>query len=54
MMDEESSHDIKILQSYEDDEVGSLVTTNFIVIHDTLSIRQAMDPFNQLLAYGLI
>jgi len=42
MMDEESSHDIKMLQSYEDDEVGSLMTTNFIVIHETLTIRQAM------------
>ena len=42
MMDEESSHDIKMLQSYEDDEVGSLMTTNFIVIHEKLTIRQAM------------
>ena len=42
MMDEESSHDIKMLQSYEDDEVGSLMTTNFIVIHEDLTIRQAM------------
>ena len=42
MMDEESSHDIKMLQSDEDDEVGSLMTTNFIVIHENLTIRQAM------------
>ena len=42
MMDEESSHDIKMLQSYEDNEVGSLMTTNFIVIHENLTIRQAM------------
>ena len=42
MLDEESSHDIKMIQSYEDDEVGSLMTTNFVVIHDTLTIRQAM------------
>ncbi len=42
MMDEESSHDIKMLQSYEDDEVGSLMTTNFIVIYENLTIRQAM------------
>ena len=42
MMDEESSHDIKMLQSYEDDEVGSLMTTNFIVIHENLTIGQAM------------
>jgi len=42
MLDEESSHDIKMIQSYEDDEVGSLMTTNFIVIHENLTIRQAM------------
>ena len=42
MMDEEYSHEIKMLQSYEDDEVGSLMTTNFIVIHENLTIRQAM------------
>lgn len=40
MLDEESSHDIKMIQSYEDDEVGSLMTTNFVVIHDTLTIRR--------------
>ena len=42
MMDEESSHDIKMMQSYQDDEVGRLMTTNFIVLHETLTIRQAM------------
>ena len=42
LMDEESSHDIKMIQSYEDDEIGSQMTTNFIMIHKNLSIRQAM------------
>ena len=42
MMDEESSHDIKMIQSYEDDEIGSKMTTNFIVIKNDLTIRQAM------------
>lgn len=42
LMDEESSHDIKMIQSYEDDEIGSQMTTNFIVIHKNLTIRQAM------------
>ena len=42
LMDEESSHDIKMIQSYEDDEIGSQMTTNFIMIHRNLSIRQAM------------
>lgn len=42
MMDEESSHDIKMIQSYEDDEIGSRMTTNFIEIYHDLTIRQAM------------
>ncbi len=42
LLDEESSHDIKMIQSYEDDEIGSKMTTNFIVIKNDLTIRQAM------------
>ena len=42
MMDDEASRDIQLIQSYEDDEIGSKMTTNYIVIKYTLSIRQAM------------
>ena len=42
MMDDESSRDVKLIQSYDDDEVGSVMTTNFIVIKCGLTIRQAM------------
>ena len=42
LLDEESSHDINMIRSYEDDEIGSKMTTNFIVIHNSLTIRQAM------------
>ncbi len=42
MMDEETSHDIQMIQSYDDDEIGSKMTTNFIVIYQDLTIRQAM------------
>ena len=42
LLDEESGHDIKMILSYEDDEMGSRMTTNFIVIHNNLTIRQAM------------
>ena len=42
MLDEESSHDIQMIQSYEDDEIGSYMTTNFIVITKDLTVRQAM------------
>jgi magnesium transporter len=42
MMDEEAAHDIQIIQSFEEDEIGSLMTTNFIEITNDLSVRQAM------------
>lgn len=42
LMDDESSQDIKLIQSYEDDEIGSKMTTNFVVVKDDLTIKQAM------------
>ena len=42
LMDAQSSYDIKMIQSYEDDEIGSKMTTNFVVIYNDLTIRQAM------------
>lgn len=42
LMDDDSSHDVKLIMSYNDDEIGSLMTTNYIVIKNTLNVRQAM------------
>ncbi len=42
LLDDEASHDIQMILSYEDDEVGSRITTNYVVIHNNLTIRQAM------------
>ncbi len=42
LMDDNSSHDVKLIMSYSDDEIGSLMTTNYIVIKNTLTVRQAM------------
>ncbi len=42
LMDSESSEDVKLLLSYNEDEIGSRMTTNFILIQNDLSIRQAM------------
>ena len=42
LMDDESSQDIKLIQSYEDDEIGSKMTTNFVVVIEDLTIKQAM------------
>ncbi len=42
LMDEESSQDIQLIRSYDDDEIGSRMTTNFILIKNDLTIKQAM------------
>lgn len=42
ILDEEIRADIDLIQSYEDDEVGSMITTNFIVINKNINVRQAM------------
>lgn len=42
LMDDNSSHDVKLIMSYSNDEIGSLMTTNYIVIKNTLNVRQAM------------
>lgn len=42
LMDEEARNDINLIQSYDDDEVGSKMTTNFILIKQGLTITQAM------------
>ncbi|HPX32106.1 MAG TPA: magnesium transporter [Erysipelotrichaceae bacterium] len=42
MMDEESSEDVLLIQSYDEDTIGSMMTTNYIEIHKDLSIKDAM------------
>lgn len=42
MLDEDIKTDIRLINSYDDDEIGSMITTNYICIHQNLSIRQAM------------
>ena len=42
LLDDESSRDVHLILSYEDDEIGSYMTTNFVVIRNDLTIRQAM------------
>ncbi|MCI9123121.1 MAG: magnesium transporter [Eubacterium sp.] len=42
LMDAESRYDIGLIQSYEDDEIGSKMTTNFILIRRGLTIPEAM------------
>ncbi len=42
LIDEESKEDIQLICSYEEDEIGSKMTTNFIEIGRSLTIKQAM------------
>ena len=42
LIDEESKEDIKLICAYEEDEIGSKMTTNFIEIGRSLTIKQAM------------
>lgn len=42
LIDEESKEDINLICSYEDDEIGSKMTTNFIEIGRRLTVKQAM------------
>lgn len=42
LMDEESRQDIDLILSYDDDEIGSRMTTNFVSIQRGATIRRAM------------
>ena len=42
MLGRKESHDIRLIQSYDEDEIGAKMTTNFIVIHRGLTVKQAM------------
>lgn len=42
LMDEELSEDIQLITSFEEDEVGSMMTTNFVSIFESFTIKEAM------------
>ena len=42
MLDKEASEGVQLLLSYDEDEIGSYMTTNFILIHNDLTVREAM------------
>ncbi|CBK74233.1 Mg2+ transporter (mgtE) [Butyrivibrio fibrisolvens 16/4] len=42
LMDEDASADVRLINSYDEDEIGSMMTTNFIVIQENFSVKQAM------------
>ena len=42
LMDNEASADVRLINSYDDDQIGSMMTTNFITISKNYTIKQAM------------
>ena len=42
LVDEDFRKDIALLASFDEDEIGSKMTTNYIVIHDDLTVKGAM------------
>ncbi|MBQ4312848.1 MAG: magnesium transporter [Clostridia bacterium] len=42
LIDEDAMHDINLIRSFDEDEIGSVMTTNFVAIGRGLTIRQAM------------
>lgn len=42
LLDKDAREDIELIQSYDEDEIGSRITTNYILIKNNLTVRQAM------------
>ena len=41
-MDEASKKELALMQTFDDDEIGSKMTTNYISVRDNLTVKQAM------------
>ncbi len=42
LLDEETREDISLIELFDEDEIGSKMSTNFIAVPETASVRQAM------------
>ena len=42
LIDEEVSEDIRLITSFQEDEIGSMMTTNYVVISEGFTIKQTM------------
>lgn len=45
------AQDVKMLLSYDEKEIGSYMTTNFVCIQEGLSVRQAMNDLVAVVTY---
>ena len=42
LLDDDVRHDVEMINTFDDEEIGSRMTTNYIVIQDHLSVKEAM------------
>ena len=42
LLDADSSHDIHLILSYDEDEIGSMMTTNFVAVEEGLDVPSVM------------
>ncbi len=42
LMDEEAQDDIELISSYEEDEIGSMMTTNYVAVNKNSTVPEAM------------
>lgn len=42
LLDEKSRYDVRLIASFDEDEIGSRMTTNYIAIPENISIKEAM------------
>lgn len=42
LMEEDTKREISLLDSFDEDEIGSKMTTNYISVHEGITVRQAM------------
>ena len=42
LLDEESRNDVRLIASFDEEEIGSRMTTNYIAIRENLTIKEAM------------
>ena len=42
LLDEDAAKDIELIEKYDDDQIGSRMTTNFVTVKISMSVKQAM------------
>lgn len=43
LVDEKTQHDVELITAYDEDQIGSLMTNDFVTVKNTFSVKQAMN-----------